>query len=258
MNRNSTLQGNAQISCIICAFNEAPRIAAVLAVASVHPLLQEVIVVDDGSTDDTAKIVKRFPSVKLISYPVNQGKSFAMATGVATAQGDLLMLLDADLKGLTAENLTALAIPVLSGKTDVSLSLRQNSLLIFRAIGLDFVSGERVIRKELLSEALEEIFGLPRFGIEVFMNRKIIARQLSISVAHWPQVTQSRKTEKLGYWKGIRAEWRMIADLLQVVYPVLLISQTYHLLSLRGNHAGTVASVVRLVKARYSHQFPQR
>ena len=251
MNSSTTPHSNVQISCIICAFNEAPRIAAVLAVASAHPLLNEVIVVDDGSTDNTAEIVKRFPSVKLISYQVNQGKSFAMATGVAAAKCDLLMLLDADLTGLAVEHITALAAPVVSGETDVSLSLRQNSLLIFRVIGLDFVYGERVIRKELLSEALEEIFGLPRFGIEVFMNRKIIARRLSISVAHWPQVTQSRKTEKLGYWKGIRAEWRMIADLLQVAYPVLLISQTYHMLSLRVNHAGTVEPVVQVVRPRY-------
>jgi hypothetical protein len=102
-----------------------------------------------------------------------------------------------------------------------------------------------------LSEALEEIYGLPRFGIEVFMNRKIVARRLSISVAHWPRVTQTRKTEKLGYWKGIRAEWRMIIDLLQVAYPILLISQTYHLLSLRTNHARTVGAVVRRVMPQY-------
>jgi glycosyltransferase involved in cell wall biosynthesis len=252
MKGSSTADRSVQISCVICAFNEAPRIAAVLAVASAHPLLHEVIVVDDGSTDNTAEIVKGFSSVKLISHHINCGKSIAVATGVAAAKCDLLMLLDADLTGLAIEHITALATPVLSGHTDVSLSLRRNSLLIFRALGLDFVSGERVIRKELLSETLEEICKLPRFGIEVFMNRKIIARRLSISVAHWPEVTQSRKTEKLGYWRGIRAEWRMIADLLQMAYPLLLISQTHHLLSLRADRAPTLESMVRIVRRRSS------
>lgn len=243
---------HAQISCIICAYNEAPRIAAVLAVTLTHPLLNEVIVVDDGSTDGTAEVVRLFPTVKLISLPVNRGKSIAMATGVAAAQSELLMLLDADLTGLTSEHVNDLAFPVLSGKADVSLSLRKNSLMIFRMIGLDFVSGERVIRKELLSEVLEEMHGLPRFGIEVFMNYQIIARQYSIAVTHWQSVTQSRKTEKLGYWKGLCAEWRMLSDLFQVDYPLALISQTYQLLLLRINRPAPVAFAAWIGKLRIS------
>ena len=229
-----------RISCIICAFNEAPRIAAVLDVVSVHPLLDEVIVVDDGSTDGTAEVVSRYPAVRLISCAVNRGKSFAMATGIATAQCDLLMLLDADLTGLAVEHITALAAPVLSGGADVSMSLRKNSLLLFRVIGLDFVSGERVISRKLLSEAQAEMHRLPRFGIEIFMNRRIIARRLSIAVTHWPRVAQARKTQKLGLWRGIRAEWRMIVDLLQVAYPLALLSQIYRLLSLRADRAPAV------------------
>jgi hypothetical protein len=117
-------------------------------------------------------------------------------------------------------------------------------------IGLDFVSGERVVRKELLSESLKEIHRLPRFGIEVFMNRRIIARRLSIAVTHWPHVTQARKTEKLGFWKGLRAEWRMIHDLLKLAYPLALLSQTYHLFSLRVDHAGHAGFAVRIRKPR--------
>lgn len=213
------------ISCIICAYNEAPRIAAVLAVASTHPLVGEVIVVDDGSVDGTADVVRTFPSVRLISYAPNRGKSNAMAVGVAAARNVTLMLLDADLIGLTALDVTALVQPVLSGRADLSMSLRGNSLGVFRILGLDFVSGERVLQRELLSEVLTEILGLPRFGIEVFMNQRIVARRLSIAVVDWCQVVQARKAEKLGLWSGTLAEFRMLRDLSRVNGPLALIRQ---------------------------------
>ena len=57
------------------------------------------------------------------------------------------MCLDADLKHLTAANITELAEPVLSEHFDMSISVRKNSFAIYRWLGLDFVSGERVIPK---------------------------------------------------------------------------------------------------------------
>ncbi len=223
----------ARISCIVCAYNEGPRIGAVLEVAAAHPLIAEVIVVDDGSVDDTAQVVARYPRVRLIPHARNQGKSRAVATGVEAARHDLLMLLDADLKGLRPADLTALAAPVLGGGARVSLSLRRNSLALFRWIGIDFVSGERVVDKRLLADVLQDIHALPRFGIEVFMNKRIIAARLPVAIANWRTVTQSRKTEKLGWWRGVLAEWRMVFDLMDAVYPLELLTQTMHLALLR-------------------------
>jgi glycosyltransferase involved in cell wall biosynthesis len=222
-----------RISCIICAFNEGPRIGAVLEVAAAHPLIAEVIVVDDGSTDDTGAVVARHAHVRLITHASNQGKSQAVATGVAAARHELLMLLDADLKGLRLDDLTALATPVLDGRAAVTLSLRRNSLAPFRWVGIDFVSGERVVQRRLLADVLQDLHALPRFGIEVFMNKRIIAARLPVAIANWRTVTQSRKTEKLGWWRGVRAEWRMVFDLMDAVHPLALLTQTMHLALLR-------------------------
>ena len=230
-----------RLSVVVCAFNEGPRIGAVLAVAAAHPLVAEVIVVDDGSTDDTARVAAAHPRVRVVPHAVNQGKSKAMATGVAAARHELLMLLDADLKGLCEDDLTALAAPVLDGRAGVSLSLRRNSLRVFRWVGIDFVSGERVVGRALLADVLDEINGLPRFGIEVFMNRRIIAARLPVAIADWRGVTQARKTEKLGWWRGVRAEWRMVWDLLDAVYPLELLAQTLHLALLRAPAAPRAA-----------------
>ena len=84
------------ISCVICAYNEASRISKVLDVAVGHPSIREVIVVDDGSTDATKEVVKKYPSVRLIALEHNVGKSRAFVQGVAASTGELIMCLDAD------------------------------------------------------------------------------------------------------------------------------------------------------------------
>ena len=92
-------------SVVIPAYNESARIPATL--ASVVAAIRangwdaEVIVVNDGSTDSTAQLVRDFagsaPEVRLLENPGNRGKGYSVRAGVLNAQGDIIMFTDADL-----------------------------------------------------------------------------------------------------------------------------------------------------------------
>jgi glycosyltransferase involved in cell wall biosynthesis len=221
------------VSCIIPAFNEAARIAQVLAPVIGHPLIDEVIVIDDGSSDATSAVVAAITGVRLITLPHNLGKTAALAQAIAKANGPLLLLVDADLIGLTPEDLTALIRPVLTGKADLSISLRQNAPWIWHRIGLDYISGERVLKKSLIAPHLATLPTLPKFGFEVFLNALAIAANQRVAVVAWPKVISPLKARKYGVWTGLRGDIGMIRDMLRAVPALGLLRQILALRQLR-------------------------
>jgi len=223
---------SARISCIVCAYNEADRIRHILDAVYRHPWLTEVIVINDGSTDNTEALLRGYPDIRLISYTPNRGKTYALSRGITAASGDYLMLLDADLAGVNAADIEALAEPVISGRAHASISLRRNSLALYRSIGLDFVSGERVIPAKMVVEAIAAMEELPRWGGEAFINDLIIREGLSIVVVDWPTVFNIRKHAKLGAWRGMVAELEMVGDALRVLSPWGVLRQNLALLKL--------------------------
>jgi len=225
-----------RLSVIIPAYNEQDTIelllAKVKAVALPEGVSKEIIVVNDGSTDDTGARAQAYPSVSVISYDANRGKSYALARGVAAARCEHVMLLDADLDGLSASHTLALAAPVLTGAADISISLRGNSLGLYRVIGLDFVSGERVLPRRLLLAAAETIMQLPKWACEVFINQLIIEQGLRIAVVDWREVTHTPKRVKMGHWRGAVEDLEMMGDALRVLTPVGVVRQNLALLKL--------------------------
>jgi dolichyl-phosphate beta-glucosyltransferase len=92
-------------SIVIPAFNESARIPAtlrsVVACIRARGWQAEVVVVNDGSRDDTAAVVRQFaldaPEVRLIENPSNRGKGYSVRSGILHALGDIVMFTDADL-----------------------------------------------------------------------------------------------------------------------------------------------------------------
>ena len=100
-----TVTSNLKYSIVIPAFNESARIPATLeAVVSCirrHGWSAEVIVVNDGSRDNTAEVVQAFaataPEVRLIQNPGNHGKGYSVRNGVLQALGEVILFTDSDL-----------------------------------------------------------------------------------------------------------------------------------------------------------------
>ena len=95
-----------QLSIVIPAYNEHQRLSRSLEILWAHLARSghrdtEVIVVDDGSTDTTADLVRewsvRWPALRLLQLPSNEGKGAAVRAGVAASHGDVVAFTDADL-----------------------------------------------------------------------------------------------------------------------------------------------------------------
>jgi glycosyltransferase involved in cell wall biosynthesis len=88
--------GNSKISIIVPAYNEVKGIKSVLDGLLSLDKGYEIIVVDDGSGDDTAEVVKPFSNVRLIRHEYNLGYGAALKTGIRSATGDIIIITDAD------------------------------------------------------------------------------------------------------------------------------------------------------------------
>jgi glucosyl-3-phosphoglycerate synthase len=106
----------ACVSVVIPALNEANRIADVVRYALSDPATSEVIVIDDSSIDDTAKLARQAGAMVVTSSMLGKGAS--MRDGVALANQNLIVYLDGDLANLSPQIITKLSQPIVSGAAD--------------------------------------------------------------------------------------------------------------------------------------------
>ncbi len=204
------------VSCIIPAWNEEQTIGAVISIAVHHLLVSEVIVVDDGSTDHTADVA-RDSSATVITNEKNCGKAQSMDRGVLEAKNDIILFLDADLRGLTANHLTALVEPILTKRSDMTIALRdRGSILAYLNATLGpWIAGERCLNKSLWGSVPNSY--KKGFQIELALNHIASKKHLTIQTILLKGLSVRRKEQKVGIVRGLIARVSMIGELIGVM-----------------------------------------
>jgi glycosyltransferase involved in cell wall biosynthesis len=158
-------------TAIICAFNEQDTIKDV-AITVLDYFFDEVIIVNDGSTDKTDEILKdlsKSHDFKYISLPENKGKGFAMATGIENAKSEIIVFIDADLLNLKDEHFLHLLISVIEDEADMVLGQATETLINYKYNPFKSFTGERVLLKKEILPILDKMKH-SRFGVETLIN----------------------------------------------------------------------------------------
>lgn len=219
--------GAGTIVAIVPAKDSEDAISSTVSALRELPVVDEVIVVDDGSTDATAEFATA-AGATLVRLPVNRGKGGAVAAGLAAApHADIYLLIDADLAGTASLGVSLLA-PVVEGRADMTVavlpsagrkagfgSVRKLAAAgIRRASGFEArapLSGQRAVRGDLLR-------GLDiadRFGIEVGLTIDAVragARVVEVEVEMEHRHTGRRLA-------GFRHRGAQGVDILRALWP---------------------------------------
>lgn len=216
-----------RIGVLIPAYNEADRIDRTIAAVSAMPDIDELVVIDDGSTDETASVAES-AGASVIRLEENSGKGAALNAGVAEVQADVYLMIDADL-GESASETVRLLEPVLAGHADMSIAIMKApeghkggfgfvmglSRWAIRRFGGMVVtaplSGQRAFRRELI----KRIGGFEEgFGVETAMT--IDALRQGYKIVEVPLPLTHRATGR--NWAGFRHRGRQFVDILKVVF----------------------------------------
>jgi glycosyltransferase involved in cell wall biosynthesis len=177
--------------------------------------IDEVIVVDDGSTDGTAAAAES-AGARVVRLPENLGKGQALRAGVAATRAGILFFCDADFLGLAPAHVERLLEPVRSGRLAMCAGLRDRGPLTPIIAHLPLISGERALRREVF-EGVPERF-LRGFRVEIALNWYCRANRLPYGSIPTVGVGFVSKLRKVG---PIRALPQYLAMVWQVAEAMI-------------------------------------
>ena len=200
-------------SILIPAYNEEKTIASVIKVA-LESNLGEVLVVDDGSTDNTVHIAKQ-ASAKVLKLEQNLGKGGAVFEGARFLKTPVIILLDADLTHLEPGHLENLARPVLEGQAEMTRGIFTEGR--WQTTLAQHITPQLNGQRAILRENLLSVPGLreSRYGIEIAITAQAKKEKWRMLEVAMPGVSQVMKEEKRGFWQGFRIRLGMYRDIIR-------------------------------------------
>lgn len=205
-----------KVAAVIPAYNEESTIGEIVRTVRQAPVISEVLVVSDGSTDGTA-LVAEDTGARVIRLTANVGKGGAMMAGVKSTDADIILFLDADLIGLTQEHILNLLEPVIEGRAEMTIGIFEDGRLAtdLAQFIAPYLSGQRAVRRALF-ERLPDL-DMARFGVEVALTKFVKTEGISVEEVELKEMSHIMKEEKLGLVKGVMARMKMYWEIAKYV-----------------------------------------
>lgn len=228
------------LSIIIPTFNEERTIRSVIEKVQSVPLSdgvrKEIIVVDDGSTDGTSKILEGYhqdPSIKVFHKDQNEGKTSAVIVGIKNASGDILLIQDADLE-YNPDDYPALIKPIVTRQSSIvygsrfkgtiegmTLINRTANCLSSRTFNLLFstnLSDINTCYKVFNKDVLKDItITSQNFGFDIEVTAKVVRKGYSVHEVPISYTARSRvEGKKMNWSMACQLYWEIIKYRFQV------------------------------------------
>lgn len=206
------------VTAVIPAFNEGQTIASVLNCLKNVREVSQIIVVSDGSTDDTAEIAKSC-GVNVIELTENVGKGGAVKEGASNSENDIILFLDADLIGLKNNHVLDLIMPVINNETDMTIGIFKNGRMVTDLAQkvTPYLSGQRAVKRNIFDRIPN--IDITRYGVEVAFTKYIDKNSIRVLEVDLEDMTHVTKEEKLGLVKGVQARIKMYWDIVKILTP---------------------------------------